>query len=265
MNKGTLRVLQALTLFSRQPVWGVTELCNELACSKNSAFQALDTLLKEGYLVRDPSGKKYQLSHTVLTLSRTNEPADVRTLCMPYLHQIHKLTGESVFLSILVGRHHVCIESIQAQGVTVGYSPLTQPLPLHAGAGSRLLLACLHDEEIRQYIELESPLRRYTPTTITDPDALWAEVELVRRLGFARGYEDFSVGATYLSFPVFGAMNRPLAAITIGGPKFRFPNDVADRFIPEIRGILEELNQQSRMFAAAPPIKFHDERETAPA
>ncbi len=256
MNKGTLRVLNALTLFTRQPVWGVTELSRELECSKNSAFQALDTLIREGYLVRDQSGKKYQLSHLVLTLSKGNEPADVRTLCMPYMHQLHKLTGESLFLSILVGRHHVCIESIQAQGVTVGYSPITQPLPLHAGAGSRLMLACLKDEEIEQYLKLESPLKKFTPTTITEPKEIWKEVELIRKMGFARGYEDFSTGATYLSFPVFGAMNRPLAAITIGGPIFRFTREKADHFIPELRRILQELNHQSRMFAAAPEIKF---------
>ena len=38
----------------------------------------------------------------------------------------------SVFLAILVGRSCVCIDSIQTQGVIVGYSPLSQPIPLHA-------------------------------------------------------------------------------------------------------------------------------------
>ncbi len=173
-----------------------------------------------------------------------------------YLARLHALTGASVFVSIIVGRYNVCIESIQAQGVTVGYSPLSQPIPLHAGAGSRMLLAYLQDEEIQRYIDLVSPLQPITPTTITDPAALWEEVRLIRRQGFARGYEDFATGATFLSFPVFGALGRPLAAIVVGGPIDCFTREVADGFIPAIRAVMAELNQHSRMFPAVPIVRF---------
>jgi len=252
VNKGTMRVLRVLSLFSEKPIRGVTEVSNALECSKNTAFHALDTLLKEGYLVRDAGGTRYQLGHLALTLARGVGSVDVRSLCMPYLQRIHQLTNESVFLSILVERQNICIESIQTRGVTVGYSPLTQPLPLHAGTGSRVLLANLSDEEIEAYIRDASPLPQYTPTTITDPAALWNEVRLIRSQGFARGYEDFSTGATYFSFPVFGALGKPIAAITIGGPIFRFTREIADGFIPAIRALLAELNQQSRMMSLVP-------------
>jgi DNA-binding IclR family transcriptional regulator len=256
VNKGTVRVLNALSLFTRRPDWGVTELSRELECSKNSAFQALDTLLKEGYLVRSSSGPRYQLAHKVLGFGLAAETTDIRSLCHPYLQRIHELTGESAFLAILVGRTCVCIDSVQARGVTVGYSPLSQPLPLHAGTGPRLLLAHLQDEEIERYIALESPLRSFTPTTITDPQALREEVATIRRLGFARGYEDFSTGANFLAFPVIGMMGRPLGTIVVGGPLFRFTRDVADGSVPAIRGLMDELNQHSRMFPAMPAVSI---------
>jgi DNA-binding IclR family transcriptional regulator len=256
MNKGTARVLNALNLFAQQPTWGVTELSRELKCSKNSAFQALDTLLKEGYLVRSSSGPRYQLAHKVLNFGSTAESTDVRSLCHPYMQRIHELTSESVFLAILVGRSCVCIDSIQAQGVTVGYSPLSQPLPLHAGTGARLLLAYLKDEEIERYIALESPLRAFTPTTITDPRELWKDVRLIRQTGFARGYQDFSTGANFLAFPIIGPMERPLGTIVVGGPLFRFTREVADGFIPAIRAQMDELNHESRMFPSVPVVMF---------
>ena len=256
MNKGTVRVLNALSLFTQQPIWGVTEISRELKCSKNSAFQALDTLLKEGYLVRSSTGPRYQLAHQVLNFGLAAESTDVRSLCHPYLQRIHELTSESTFLAILVGRSCVCIDSIQAQGVTVGYSPLSQPIPLHAGTGARLLLAYLKDEEIERYIELESPLRAFTPTTITDPKALREEVGLIRKVGFARGYQDFSTGANFLAFPVIGPAERPLATIVVGGPLFRFTREVADGFIPEIRSQMDELNQRARMFPSMPVVMF---------
>lgn len=256
MNKGTVRVLNALNLFTQQPTWGVTELSRELKCSKNSAFQALDTLLKEGYLVRSSTGPRYQLAHQVLNFGLSPESADVRSLCHPYMQRIHELTSESVFLAILVGRSCVCIDSIRGQGVTVGYSPLSQPLPLHAGTGPRLLLAYLKDEEVERYIELESPLRGFTPTTITDPNTLWEEVRLIRKAGFARGYQDFSTGANFLAFPVIGQMERPLGTIVIGGPLFRFTREVADGLIPDIQAVMDELNQDSRMFPLVPVVRL---------
>lgn len=254
MNKGTVRVLNALSLFTQQPVWGVTELSRELKCAKNSAFQALDTLLKEGYLVRCAHGAGYQLAHQVLKFGFAAESTDVRSLCYPYLQRIHEITSESTFLAIMVGRSCVCIDSIQAQGVTVGYSPLSQPIPLHAGTGARLLLAYLNDEEVARYIELETPLRAFTPTTITDPKALWEEVRLIREVGFARGYQDFSTGANFLAFPVTGPADRLLGTIVIGGPLFRFTREVANRFIPEIKAIMHELNQHARMFPSMPVV-----------
>ena len=256
MNTGTVRVLNLLSAFTRQPEWGVTELSRELDCSKNSAFQALDTLLKEGYLVRSASGPRYQLAHKVLRFSQGAETTDIRSFCHPYLQRIHELTAESAFLAILVGATCVCIDSVQARGVTVGYSPLTQPLPLHAGTGPRLLLAHLKDEEIARYIAREAPLRAFTPTTITDPAALWEEVATIRRLGFARGYEDFSTGANFLAFPVIGMMERPLATIVVGGPLFRFTREVADGFIPAIQGLMEELNRHSRVFPTIPAVSI---------
>lgn len=255
MNKGTVRVLNALSLFAQKPSWGVTEISRALGCAKNSAYQALDTLVQENYLVRDASGQRYQLGHRSIEFVGEGDELDVRSLCQPTVVRLHQLTRESIFLSIIVGRYNVCIESVQPQGGSVGYSPLSQPIPLHAGAGSRLLLSYLHDDEIAGYIAL-GPLQKVTPTTIVDPEALWEEVRLVRQQGFARGYQDFSTGANFLSFPVLGAMDRPLAAITIGGPLDRFTAEAADALIPAIRKEMAELNRHSKMFPATPIIRF---------
>ena len=102
-----------MNLFGQQPTWGVTELSRELKCSKNSAFQALDTLLKEGYLVRSSSGPRYQLAHKVLNFGSTAESTDVRSLCHPTMQRIHELTSESVFLAILV---YLCLTGAQLDG-----------------------------------------------------------------------------------------------------------------------------------------------------
>ena len=107
VNKGTVRVLAALSLFAQTPSWGVSEISRTLGCAKNSAFQALDTLVQRGSSSRDASGKRYQLGHPVMAFVGEGEALDVRQVCQPYLVRLQALTGVSIFLSIIVGRYDV--------------------------------------------------------------------------------------------------------------------------------------------------------------
>ena len=115
-NKATVRVLQVLSQFiGRRTSWGVTELSQALGLSKNMVYRALSTLLEQGYVVRDATGARYELGFRVLELGAGDvEEPDVRALCGPAMRQLHQLTGESVFLSIIVGRNHVTIDAVEA-------------------------------------------------------------------------------------------------------------------------------------------------------
>jgi DNA-binding IclR family transcriptional regulator len=257
-NKATVRVLEVLASFlDRTRPCGVTELAAELGISKNMAFRALSTLLQEGYVVRDATGARYELGPSVLALRRGEiaEP-DLRALAAPYLRRIHQLTGESVFLSIIVGRNHVTIDGVEAHGIKVSHNPRGLPVPLHASPASRVLLAFLHDDEIEEYIRVASPLKRFTPTTIVDPERLREEVRLVRGRGYALGYGDHYTGATYVSFAVLDGTRRPHAAITVGGPPDRFTEVTVAAMVPRILAIVDELNQKTRHVPASSVVAF---------
>lgn len=257
-NKATFRVLGVLSRFiGRRSSWGVTELAEELGLSKNMAHRALSTLLEQGYVVRDASGTRYELGYRLLDLNAGQlQELDIRALCGPTMRQLHELTGESVFLSIIVGRNHITIDSVEAHGVKVSHNPRGLPVPLHASPASRVLLSFLHDDEIAEYLRIASPLRKFTERTITQPDKLWDEVRRVRRQRYAKGYGDHYIAATYIAFPVLDGSERPHAAITVGGPIGRFPQTRVDELLPSMLGIMEELNLRSRLYPATSMVIF---------
>ncbi len=221
------------------------------------AYRALSTLLEQGYVVRDASGARYELGYRVLDLNTGQvEELDVRALCGPAMRQLHELTSESVFLSIIVGRNHVTIDGVEAHGLKVSHNPRGLPVPLHASPASRVLLSFLHDDEIAQYIRASSPLRKFTERTITDPAKLWDEVRLVRRQRYAKGYGDHYTAGTYVAFPVLDGSERPHAAITVGGPIGRFTQARVDELLPAMLRIMEELNLQSRLYPATSMVIF---------
>jgi DNA-binding IclR family transcriptional regulator len=218
--------------------------------------RALGTLMEQGYVVRDESRTRYQLGHGVLDLHARAVELDIRALCEPALRRLHDLTGESVFLSIIVGRNHVTIDSVEAHGVKVSHNPPGLPVPLHASPASRVLLAFLGDAEIDEYIRLASPLKRFTATTLTDPAKLREEVQLVRRQRYAKGYGDHYTAGTYIAFPVLDSEERPHAAITVGGPRERFTQQRVDELLPAMLEIMEELNRKSRMHPVTSIVMF---------
>lgn len=181
---------------------------------------------------------------------------DIRELCAPFLRRIHEATGESVFVSVIIGPNHVTIDSVEAYGVRVRRHPRGLLVPLHASPASRALLSFLSDEEIEEYIKAASPLKRFTASTITDPKQLWQEIELVRSRRIAWGYGDHYDNATYVAFPVLDAVGRPHAAITLGAPADRLSNDDIERLLPTLRPILDELNRVSTMFYADARVFF---------
>lgn len=258
-NKATLRTLNVLSAYvSRTMPYGVTELAHDLGITKNMAFRALTTLLEHGYTVRDADGSRYELGHGVLWLqgAGADEEFDIRAVCAPFLQQYHEATGESAFLSVIVGRNHVTIDSVEAHGVRVSHSRRGLLVPLHASPASRVLLSYLGDDEIAEYIRVASPLKRFTPTTITRPAKLWEEVRKVRRQGFARGYGDHYAHANYISFPVLDVTGRPHAAITIGGPPDRLSKQRIEKLLPALLSITRALNEQTRLYPSSATVLF---------
>jgi DNA-binding IclR family transcriptional regulator len=73
-------------------------------------------------------------------------------------------------------------------------------------------------------------LERLTPHTITDRDALSAELDTVRACGYATAVGELEPGLVAVAAPVLDADGRAVAAISISGPQFRIPSDRLDGF-----------------------------------
>jgi DNA-binding IclR family transcriptional regulator len=257
-NQAVSRVLAVLSKFiGPAQIYGVTELSRELGMTKNMVHRALTTLLEAGYVTRDSTGERYQIGYRALMLTgREPENFDIRSLCRPFMEQLHALSGESVFLSIIVGRSRVNIDDITAQGPRVSHISRGRAVPLHCTKMSRVLLAYLSDEEIAEYVRLASPLNQLAdvfPETVNDTvDGLMADIAQIRRDGSTIWRNPHQYGASYVTFPVLDNDRRPHAIITVGGPMERFSEDRIQRLMPAMRTVLEPLDQQARLFPANP-------------
>jgi DNA-binding IclR family transcriptional regulator len=258
-NQAAQRVLAVLSAFGGpEGSLGVTELAQRLGMNKNMVHRALTTLTGDGYVTRDPSGTRYQLGYRVLTLHGDDDEFDIRALCRPALEQLHALTGESIFLSIIVGRSRVNVDWIEARGRRVSASQRGRSVPLHCTAMSRALLTYLDDREIADYLASAAPLTRYDAifpeTAGATAQDVWDDVARTRRDGFVTWRNPQQYGANYIAFPVLDGGGRPHALVTVGGPLERFGPDRVAELMPRMRALLDPVQQHCRHVPAAPVI-----------
>lgn len=258
-NQAAQRVLAILSAFAGpERDLGVTELALRLGMNKNMVHRALTTLAARGFVTRAADRARYQLGYRVLMLAGDDDAFDIRALCRPTLEELHALTGESVFLSIIVGRARVNVDWIEGRGRRVSASQRGRSVPLHCTKMSRALLACLDDREISAYLAGAAPLTRYDQifpeTAGATAQDIWDDVARVRRDGFITWRNPQQYGANYIAFPLLDGAGRPHALVTVGGPLERFgPERIAGLMAP-MRAVLQPLQQHARHVAAAPVI-----------
>jgi DNA-binding IclR family transcriptional regulator len=231
----------------RGPSYGILEVSEGLDISRNMAFRAMSVLAELGYLVRDPTGRRYQLGWNVLTLFNPQTiGADFRALCAGYLRRIHAITGESVSFIIPVGMLSMMIDGVEGQGDRVGRIIWGHPLPLYDGAGSRAILSCFGDDEIAHYLKQAGPLKQRTGQ-IMSAKRLWEEINKIRKQGYALSIPEYVPNRSqHIAWPILDIVKRPHGVVSISGPADRLSVSRIRSLLSTITPLIAELNEQSQ-------------------
>jgi DNA-binding IclR family transcriptional regulator len=255
-NQAAQRVLVLLSEFAiGDESRGVSELSRATGLSKNMVARILATLEKDAWVVRDATGQRYQLGYRMFELKVDEESFDLRSVCHASLEQLHSLTGESVFLSIIVGGNRVNIDWIEGQGRRVSFGQRGRSVPLHCTKMSRLLLAHLPDRDISAYLDGAQPLDQYDEifpdTGVTTAEVVWRDIRAMRGAPHVIWRSPKQFGSAYVAFPIPGADGRLHAIVTIGGPMERFrPESAATS--RAVEAVIEKLRQQYRPLRPLP-------------
>src|SRR3546814_15689015 len=102
--------------------------------------------------------------------------------------------------------------------------------PLYSGAASKVLLAGMEDGEIDDYLR-RTPLTAFQKTTITDKTALWREIRLIRKRGYAESKGELIAGGGALAAPIRDFAGKTVAVIDILTPQYRYTAKHPERCI----------------------------------
>jgi DNA-binding IclR family transcriptional regulator len=214
------RVLELFT--DEVPDRGVTEVAGILQISKSKAHALLASLAEVG-LLRSVEGGRYRLGWRLLSLSRVlNETTDFRVHARPVMDTLAAHLGELVLLATISGDQVLYVDRATGRAAAgIPASVIGATLPAHATGVGKALLARQSPEALDRLL-CGGPLPALTPDTITDPRVLRAELEEIRRRGFAIDHGESVAGISCAAAPIVACGPHAVAAISIAVPSERF-------------------------------------------
>lgn len=209
----------------------LTTIADHLDMPRSTLHTYLSTLVDQQYLTKEES--TYRLSLKFLDYGvkvQQNEP--IYETCEPFLEQVAHQTEEIAWIVVEEYGRAVCLRKAEGELAIQPYKRVGARLSMHDIAAGKALLAELSDDRIRAIVD-QYGLPRRTENTITDPDALFAELDEIRETGVA-----FNDGESMEGFRAVASSIRSdgdlHGALVVSGPKNRFQDDRFRDELPEI-------------------------------
>lgn len=215
-------VLESLAETRRAPL---AEIAQRAMTSKTTAHRLLQTMVDLGYVEQEPETDRYGLTLKLFGLGARvlRGQEDLLKCCDREMGRLSRATGESINLGVMddMDQRVAYIHKYDsAYGLSM-QSTLGKRNPLHSTSLGKALLAFRDRAEIDERLAAMD-LRKLAPRTITDPDALRAELDATRARGYAEEIEESEAGVRCMAVPVMDHAGRSVAAISIAFPLIRF-------------------------------------------
>lgn len=229
------RVLQILLEFSEDhPEARIEELAKAISVSLSTTYRYV-SLLKELQLIEELQRGTYALSPRILKLARSVEASiDIVSVARPILHELTEATGETSLIIRQLGDSAVCVEISQTdQAVRLSLSP-GHMVPLHRGAGPKVLLANMEETKILSYfdrvgVEMEERQR------IRD------EFDGIRSEKVGESLAEVDTGVWASASPIHFA-GKVIAVVSVAVPEYRIDEEKRDTIIAMVKDAAVEIS-----------------------
>jgi IclR family KDG regulon transcriptional repressor len=243
LSRGLL-ILEILAAHSQG--LSLSAIARKSGLAKSSTHRLLQTLLINGYVRRDARNSDHYLpSFKLLTLSsQLIQDTDFVVIAHPHLEVLAKETGETVHLVLLDHDQAVYVAKVESPNPIRMYSQIGHRAPLHCTGVGKAILAFLPRE--RQNAVLKGDLPRHTDHTLTDPGELRAELDHIRRQGYAIDNGEHEDNVLCIAMPLQSRAGQVVGAVSIAAVSYRVDLPTLESWQPLL---LEHVNQMNTEMA----------------
>ena len=207
----------------------------------STTYRLLGSLTRDGFVDYEPDGRRYHLGLRIFQLGqRVSNHHGFAGTATPVLRRVTEQTAEATILSVRDGLHHLTVSKVDGPQTFRVTSDPGHLGSLSATAVGKVLVAFAEDAE-REPLIADLPLERLTEKSIVDRDAFRAEIEEVRRRGYALMDEENELGMRALAVPLLNAQGYAFASLATAAPVFRLTVEGLEAHVPLLQEAAAEL------------------------
>lgn len=202
----------------------LAELAAEVGLPRSTVHRIMATLQHDHLVAAVSAEGRYRLGPGLMRLASSSSRWFAGRV-HEHLRQLSRTVGETVDLSVRSGDQVLFIDQIMVAHRLQAVSAIGLSFPLHCTAPGKALLAELPCDEVNEL--LAHGLERFTEHTILTPEALHAELVVVRESQVAFDHEEHHLGIGAVGTALRNPYGIP-AAISIPVPISRFSGREAE-------------------------------------
>ncbi len=233
--------LAVLNCFGKQqPSMTLSEAAVATNLSRATARRILRTLTELGYV--EQAGRQFALSPNILKLGFAYlSTQNWIERAQPLMKELSERLHESCSASILQGTDIVYVARVPTRRIMSTVLSVGSRLPAFHTSMGRIQLGFLDEAEIWRRLK-SLRIEPYTPSTITDLQALFDRVQDDREQGFSLVDEELERGLRSIAVAVVDRHGQAIGSVNLSTHSMRTTrNEMRDAYLPELKIMAEQI------------------------
>ena len=260
--KSVSKAIHILSCFTpAQPELSLVEISSKLKLPKSTALNLLRTLETYGYVIRTYPSMNYRLGYTIMQLNYcTQMSMPIVRIALPFLEDLQVKTGKTIYLTTHINGKILYLEVAHEHRRMFAYSISGKTLPMHCTGCGKSMLAYMPEQQLNEIIDTYG-LPAFTPYTITSKDALYQELDQIRRCGYSIDHEEETLGVKCIAVPIRNAQGYPTAAVSISGTAISMPDEQLLQYADLLISTCHALSNNANEFPAGQILLMNQKQE----
>lgn len=149
---------------------------------------------------------------------------ELTTIARPLMRQLMERSGETVNLAVESRGEAIYVAQVECRKLMRAIARPGGRALMHSSGVGKALLAAMQEEEVDAIVAAHG-LPRETDKTIDTPIRLKAELERIRKRGYATDDEEHAVGLRCVAAVIYDEHAQPVAGLSLSGPTARIGDD----------------------------------------
>ncbi len=247
-----LEVLDRVAAFGR-PV-RFSELLDGSAYPKATLYRFVQTLTSQGMLAYDPDRQTYAPGVRLVRLAHAAwKQSSLAPIARRHLEGLSRKVHETVHLAQLDHAQVLYVDKLNAAQPVEMFSQAGKVGPAYCTGVGKAMLAFLDEPQLGEVIAQQS-FHRFTPATLTTPEALRRELRDIRAHGYGFDREEHEPGIICVAVPILTAGGRMLGALSVTGVTRRMTLATLEKLVPDLQATAAHIAREVQLWRFPDPV-----------